>query len=112
ESIVNIRDLSFGTVSGICVGVFVKKGLRALAFALGGVFVLLQYLSSRNFVTVDWGAITRTYDSNVTSRFGPPAAKGGNRLRGLGAWFLDFVCANLQSRATFVLGVMLGLRLG
>lgn len=28
ESIVNIRDLSFGTVSGICVGVFVKKGLR------------------------------------------------------------------------------------
>lgn len=28
ESIVNLRDLSFGTVSGICVGVFVKKGLR------------------------------------------------------------------------------------
>ena len=28
ESIVNIRDLGFGTVSGICVGVFVKKGLR------------------------------------------------------------------------------------
>lgn len=112
ESIVNIRDLSFGTVSGICVGVFVKKGLRALAFALGGVFVLLQYLSSRNFVTVDWGAISRTYDSNVTSRFGPPAAKGGNRLRGLGAWSLDFVGANIQSRATFVLGVMLGLRLG
>lgn len=71
-----------------------------------------QYLSSRNFVTVDWGAISRTYDSNVTSRFGPPAAKGGNRLRGLGAWFLDFVGANIQSRATFVLGVMLGLRLG
>ncbi|GAA5993522.1 hypothetical protein JCM10908_000631 [Rhodotorula pacifica] len=112
ESILNIRDLSFGTVSGICVGVFVKKGLRALAFALGGVFVLLQYLSSRNFVTVDWGAITRSYDSNITSRLGRPAAKGGNRLQGLGAWFIDFVGANIQSRATFVLGVMLGLRLG
>lgn len=28
ESIVNVRDLSFGTVAGICVGVFVKKGLK------------------------------------------------------------------------------------
>ncbi|GAA5979862.1 hypothetical protein JCM21900_000660, partial [Sporobolomyces salmonicolor] len=68
ESIINLRDLSFGTVSGICVGIFVKKGLKvrsldafrtlssptdaspgvpstfckAAAFVLGGVFVLLQ----------------------------------------------------------------------
>ncbi|BGP57348.1 hypothetical protein JCM8202v2_004989 [Rhodotorula sphaerocarpa] len=112
ESILNIRDLGFGTVSGICVGVFIKKGLRAIAFAFGGVFVLLQYLSSRNFVTVDWGAISRSYDSGLTSRFGPTSARGGNRLQGLWAWFLDFVGANIQSRATFVLGVTLGMRLG
>lgn len=71
-----------------------------------------QYLSSRNFVTVDWGAISRSYDSGLTSRFGPTSARGGNRLQGLWAWFLDFVGANIQSRATFVLGVTLGMRLG
>lgn len=28
ESILSVRDLSFGTVAGICVGVFIKKGLK------------------------------------------------------------------------------------
>lgn len=28
ESSINLQDLSFGTVSGICVGVFLKKGLK------------------------------------------------------------------------------------
>jgi hypothetical protein len=35
-------ELTFGTVCGICSGIFVKKGAKALAFAFGGVFVLLQ----------------------------------------------------------------------
>ena len=34
--------LTFGTVCGICAGVFVKKGAKALAFVFGGIFVLLQ----------------------------------------------------------------------
>ena len=42
ESILSVYQLTFGTVSGICAGVFLKKGLRAIAFLLGGVFVLLQ----------------------------------------------------------------------
>ena len=41
-SVLNLYQLSFGTVAGICAGVFVKKGLKAVAFILGGVFVLLQ----------------------------------------------------------------------
>lgn len=42
ESSVNLTQLTFGTVCGICAGVFVKKGFKALAFLLGGLFVLLQ----------------------------------------------------------------------
>jgi FUN14 domain-containing protein 1 len=38
----DVYQLGFGTVCGICTGVFLKKGLRAIAFLLGGVFVLLQ----------------------------------------------------------------------
>jgi FUN14 domain-containing protein 1 len=42
ESIVNMYGLTFGTVCGVCAGVFVKKGAKALAFVFGGIFVLLQ----------------------------------------------------------------------
>jgi hypothetical protein len=42
QSMVDFYQLGFGTVCGICTGVFLKKGLRAIAFLLGGVFVLLQ----------------------------------------------------------------------
>jgi hypothetical protein len=41
-SILNPYELGFGAVCGLCAGVFVKKGAKLLAFALGGVFVLLQ----------------------------------------------------------------------
>ncbi|SGY61718.1 BQ5605_C007g04592 [Microbotryum silenes-dioicae] len=107
ESIINLRDLSFGTVSGICVGIFVKKGLKAC-----GVFVFLQYMSSRSLLQINWGAITNSYDSFIAKRAGPPASAGGNRITGLWSWFVDFVSADVQSRATFIAGILLGFRLG
>lgn len=115
---------------------------QALAFTLGGIFVLLQvralvafstgqnwlrtlvtdswargslraqYLSSRSLISINWEALTGSYDRLITSRVGPPASKGGNRLGSLWSWFIDFVGANVQSRATFVAGVLLGFRLG
>ncbi|GAA5824006.1 hypothetical protein JCM11251_003377 [Rhodosporidiobolus azoricus] len=112
ESILNLRDLGFGTVSGICVGVFVKKGLRMAAFVLGGAFIFLQYMSSRSLINVNWPSIASSYDSFITKRAGPPATEGGNRLGGLWRWFVDFVGANIQQRATFVAGIALGLRIG
>ena len=45
ESIVNMYELTFGTVCGVCAGVFVKKGAKTLAFIFGGIFVLLQVSS-------------------------------------------------------------------
>ena len=42
QSSINVYELSFGTVCGICAGVFIKKGVKAVAFVLGGVFVMLQ----------------------------------------------------------------------
>ena len=41
-SSVSFYELGFGTVAGVCAGVFIKKGAKALAFLLGGIFVLLQ----------------------------------------------------------------------
>jgi hypothetical protein len=42
QSAVNMYELSFGTVAGLCAGIFVKKGAKIVGFFLGGVFVLLQ----------------------------------------------------------------------
>ena len=42
ESGLNIQNLGFGTAAGICSGVFVAKGLKAVAFLLGGLFIVLQ----------------------------------------------------------------------
>lgn len=42
QSEISGYQLGFGAVCGICTGVFVKKGLKAIAFLLGGVFILMQ----------------------------------------------------------------------
>jgi hypothetical protein len=42
QSSLSMFELSFGAVAGICSGMFVKKGAKAVAWFLGGVFVLLQ----------------------------------------------------------------------
>lgn len=71
-----------------------------------------QYFSSRSLININWANVTNSYDSFITKRAGPPAAQGGNRAAGLVGWFVDFVSADVQSRATFVAGMLLGFRLG
>ncbi|RSH82497.1 uncharacterized protein EHS24_007477 [Apiotrichum porosum] len=112
RSILSLGQLSFGAVCGICAGVFVKKGFKIVAFALGGVYVLLQYLSSKKFVQVDWKAVGTAYDGQfatvdqATGKVVYPTATG--------VWngFIDFLTANFQQRATFLAGFVLGVRLG
>ena len=41
-SILDVYQLGFGAACGVCAGVFLKKGLKAIAFMLGGAYVLLQ----------------------------------------------------------------------
>jgi FUN14 domain-containing protein 1 len=95
QSIVSVPQLTFGATCGICAGVFVKKGFKLVAFLLGGVFVLLQYLSSRRFVTVDWSAVSKSYDGAIATvdengKIVYPTPQGV--LNGL----IDFLTANFQ----------------
>lgn len=116
ESIVNVYQLSFGAICGVCAGVFIKKGLKFIAFLLGGGFVLLQYLNSQRLISVNWGKISKRYDGWVDGAAGPrdPAAKGWSNSTAARIWtrFTDFLTANFQERATFLAGLTLGLRLG
>ncbi|KAF8311306.1 hypothetical protein DL93DRAFT_2061194 [Clavulina sp. PMI_390] len=110
---VNVYELSFGTVCGICAGVFLKKGARALAFIFGGVFVLLQYFNSLSLVRVDWQRAAGRFEKLFYS---PPLEPGGKprppTVSSVWNWFVNFLTADFQQRASFIAGFALGLRIG
>jgi len=111
ESVVNLYELTFGTVTGICAGVFIKKGAKMVAFFLGGVFVLLQYLGSMSLVRVDWGRMASRFENLFYTR----DALGHTRpptISSLWRWVVDFLTADFQPRASFIAGLALGLRIG
>jgi len=110
-SSVSYYELTFGTVAGVCAGVFVKKGAKALAFVLGGVFVLLQYLGSLSLVRVDWSRAATRFENLFYTK----DATGKTRAPSVGSlfrWISDFLTADFQQRASFVAGFALGLRIG
>lgn len=135
QSSVNFYELTFGTVCGICAGVFVKKGARVIAFALGGVFVLLQvsmvirasraavrstemnfflsmqYLGSLSLVRVDWNRAATRFE-NLFYRTDASGLRRPPNVGSLFRWIIDFLTADFQPRATFIAGFGLGLRVG
>ncbi|KAK0550832.1 hypothetical protein OC846_002368 [Tilletia horrida] len=117
QSQVNFYQLGFGTVTGFCAGIFIKKGLKALAFLLGAGYVFLQYMSSQRLVNVNWGAIGRGYDAIVDRAAGGSTnttVRGwkGSKLQAIWSRLVDFLTADFQPRATFLAGLLLGFRLG
>ncbi|KAF9053575.1 hypothetical protein BDZ89DRAFT_907616, partial [Hymenopellis radicata] len=111
SSSVSIYELSFGTMAGLCAGVFIKKGAKAAAFLLGGIFVLLQYFVSFSVVKVDWEAMATKFEQMFYST-DATGQKKTPTIYGLFRWMVDFLTADFQPRASFVAGLMLGLRIG
>ncbi|ESK96855.1 fun14 family protein [Moniliophthora roreri MCA 2997] len=111
ESSVNLYELSFGTVAGICAGVFVKKGAKAIAFFLGGVFVLLQYLGTTSVIRVDWGRVSKRFENLFYTKDLNGASKPPT-VYSFFNWLVNFLAADFQPRASFVAGLLLGLRIG
>ncbi|KAI3625168.1 hypothetical protein CBS9595_000529 [Malassezia furfur] len=114
KSIVNLYELSFGTICGLCAGIFIKKGLKLVAILMGGTYVLLQYLASRSFIKVNWSSIESVYNSSVNGLAGPAEGAGARQYPLVRIWrrAVNFLTADFQQRATFVAGLVLGLRLG
>lgn len=116
RSSVNTYQLTFGSVCGFCAGVFIKKGAKALAFLLGGVYVLLQYFGSTSIVKVDWSAAASRFENlfytKTTDSTTGAVTRSPPNVLGLWRWIVDFLTANFQQRASFVAGFALGLRIG
>ncbi|KAG1768348.1 hypothetical protein EDD22DRAFT_246649 [Suillus occidentalis] len=100
ESIVNLYELTFGTVAGICAGVFIKKGAKMVAFFLGGVFVLLQYLGSLSLVRVDWGRMGSRFE-NLLYTTDALGNKRAPTVSSLWRWMIDFLTAGLSAKGVF-----------
>ncbi|PWN52905.1 hypothetical protein IE53DRAFT_311203 [Violaceomyces palustris] len=102
--------------SGICAGIFIKKGAKFIAFLLGGGFVFLQYLSSQRVINVNWSAINSKYDKFINNAAGPSSGTvsgyRGSTAHRLWTKTTNFLMADFQPRATFMAGLLLGLRLG
>ncbi|KAF8969973.1 FUN14 family-domain-containing protein [Flammula alnicola] len=111
ESSVSLYELGFGTVAGLCAGVFVKKGSKAVAWFLGGIFVLLQYLGSASLVRVDWKRMAGKFENLFYTKDATGATRPPNVLS-LWNWLIDFLTADFQPRASFIAGFALGLRVG
>ncbi|KAF9069911.1 FUN14 family-domain-containing protein [Rhodocollybia butyracea] len=111
ESSVSLYELGFGTVAGICAGVFIKKGAKAIAFFLGGTFVLLQYLGSFSLIRMDWARMGQRFESlfYTTDATGKKKAP---TIWTAWVWLVDFLTADFQPRASFLAGLALGLRIG
>lgn len=111
QSSISMYELSFGTVAGICAGVFIKKGAKAAAFLCGGIFVLLQYFVSFKVVKVDWGSMAKRFEHAFYTE-----DKAGTRrsptIYSVFSWLVNFLTADFQPRASFVAGLALGLRIG
>ncbi|KAJ7710013.1 FUN14 family-domain-containing protein [Mycena rosella] len=112
ESSVSLYELSFGTVAGICAGVFIKKGAKAVAFFLGGVFVLLQYFGSFGLLKVDWDSMGARFQNLFYTTNPETGSKATPTLYSAWKWLVDFLTADLQPRASFIAGLALGLRIG
>ncbi|KIM80735.1 hypothetical protein PILCRDRAFT_9185 [Piloderma croceum F 1598] len=111
-STVNFYELSFGTVCGLCAGIFIKKGAKAVAFLLGSVFVLLQYLGSTSVVRIDWARMGSRFENLFYTRDSITGNKKAPNVFSLWNWLVDFLTANFQQRASFLAGLALGLRVG
>ncbi|KAJ7046676.1 FUN14 family-domain-containing protein [Mycena alexandri] len=111
-SAVNMYELTFGTVAGLCAGVFIKKGAKAVAFFLGGVFVLLQYFGSFGVLKVDWESMGGRFQRLFYTTDPKTGSKATPTIYSLWRWMVDFLTADFQPRASFVAGLALGLRIG
>ncbi|WFD20672.1 hypothetical protein MCAP1_002923 [Malassezia caprae] len=116
KSIVNVYQLTFGTICGICAGVFIKKGLKLIAVILGAAYVLLQYLASKRLVNINWKSMSSSYGQEMERLAGPldPTKSRFQQMPLVRIWnrLVEFLTSDFQERATFIAGLVLGLRLG
>lgn len=97
-----LGQMTFGGLAGYTVGYALKKVGRFLAITLGLLFIALQLLAQAGYIQVDWTRIQRDVE--------PLLQQPG--LQSLWDRLLKTLTYNLPFGASFVGGLVLGLRAG
>jgi uncharacterized membrane protein (Fun14 family) len=97
-----LGQVTFGGLAGYAVGYALKKLGRLLAVALGLLFLVVQLLAQAGYIQVDWTRIQRDVE--------PLLQQPG--LQSLWERLLTTLTYNLPFGASFVGGLILGLRAG
>jgi uncharacterized membrane protein (Fun14 family) len=95
-------SLGFGGAAGLVVGYTAKKLTKLVALALGVTFILVQVLTYKGLITVNWGAVQSTAETVWTDPHGVTLA---DRV-----W--EILVANLPFGGGFVTGFLIGFKLG
>ncbi|KAG0205950.1 hypothetical protein BGX28_002544 [Mortierella sp. GBA30] len=110
DTLINTKELSFGTAMGVCSGFLFKKLGKMFLLVAGLGFVTLQMLANAGYIQVNWILIESRFkekfdldkDGEVTIK---DARYGLN-------WIIDVLTRNFQFKSTFAGGFYLGLRYG
>ncbi len=97
-----LGQMTFGGLAGYAVGYALKKVGRLLALGLGLLFVALQLLAQAGYIQVDWTRLQKDVE--------PLLQQPG--LQSLWDRLLRTLTYNLPFGASFVGGLVLGLRAG
>ncbi len=98
----HLGQITFGGLAGYAVGYALKKVGRVLAIVLGLLFIALQLLAQAGYVEVDWTRIQKDVE--------PLLQQSG--LQSLWHRLVATLTYNLPFGASFVGGLLLGLRAG
>ncbi|KAF9933781.1 hypothetical protein BGZ67_004152 [Mortierella alpina] len=110
DSMVNTKELSFGTAMGVCSGFLFKKLGKMFLLVAGLGFVSLQMLANAGYIQVNWILIESRFKEKFDlDRDGKVTVKDARF--GLN-WIIDLLTRNFQFKSTFAGGFYLGFRYG
>jgi hypothetical protein len=70
-----------------------------------------QYLGSTSVIRVDWGRMSSKFENMFYTTDGKGSKKPPT-IYSIWTWLVDFLTADFQPRASFIAGLVLGLRMG
>ena len=94
-----LSTLGMGGVAGWSVGYTLKKVAKAVAIIIGVVFIAMQYLAFKQFITIDWDKIQCWFNGTA-----------GNA--GFFESFSSIITHNLPFAGSFVAGFWIGFKKG
>lgn len=97
-----LGQLTFGLLAGFAAGYALKKIGKVAAIALGLFFIAVQLLAYYGFIEVNWLRIQESVDPLLRP----------DSLQSLWQDLLELLTLNLPFAATFIPGLLIGLRRG